>query len=98
MSMIYINARTAERYLPADLRPRVKTTVSGEGKVVFHDETRRGLRRMCVASYGKYPDLETWLGMLEPTAYVCAYRYIEKLEAGILFVGYLWIYYKMEGK
>lgn len=80
------------------LSPRVKTAVEGEGRVVFHDETRYGLRRICVASYAKYPDLETWLGMLPPEAIAHGYRYVEKIEADILFVGYLWIYYKMEGK
>jgi hypothetical protein len=77
------------------LTPRVRTSVSGEGGVVFHDETSFGLRRMCVASYDKYPDLELWLGMLHPDAKPHAYRYVEKIEADILFIGYLWIYYKI---
>ena len=76
------------------LRPRVKTAIANEGVVVFHDETRYGLRRICVASNGKYPDLETWLGMMDPSANALAYRYLEKVYADSVQVGYLWIYYK----
>ena len=76
------------------LRPRVKTSIANEGTVAFHDETRYGLRRMCIVCQGKYPDLETWLALLEPSASPLAYRYVEKVTLGVVFIGYLWIYYK----
>jgi hypothetical protein len=74
------------------LRPPVKTTIKGEGTVVYHDETRYGLRRICVASYDKYPDLEIWCGLLND-ANLLRHRYVEKVTASV-WIGYLWIYYK----
>lgn len=91
--MTCIDAWTAERSL-SELRPPVKTKIVDEGTVVFHDETAYGLKRMCIVSMGKYPDLETWLGLLEPTARPLAYRYVEKITLDVVFIGYLWIYYK----
>lgn len=79
------------------LVPRLKTTITDEGTIVFHDETRYGLRRMCVACYGKYPDLETWLNLMPTTANTLLHRYVEKLEVESVFIGYLWLYYK-EGR
>jgi len=78
-----------------ELYPRVKTTIKDEGGVVFHDETRYGLRRLCIACYGKYPDIEVWMGVMDSKANIMTHRYVEKMEAEILFVGYLWIYYKI---
>lgn len=76
-----------------DPRPRLKTAIEGEGAVVFHDRTRYGLCRMCVGSYGKYPDLETWLALLPETARPLTHRYVERVTAQV-FIGYLWLYYK----
>lgn len=67
-------------------------TSEGEGTVVYHDETRYGLRRICVASYDKYPDLEIWCGLLDG-ANLLRHRYVEKITASV-WIGYLWIYYK----
>jgi hypothetical protein len=75
-----------------DLTPRVKTVLQGHGAVIFHDVTRYGLHRMCVAQFNQYPDLEPWLAMIEK-ARVLAHRYVEKETAGV-FIGYLWIYFK----
>lgn len=77
------------------LLPSIKTAITGEGAVVFRDQTRYGLHRMCVAEFGKYPDLETWTMMLPKSANVeqsfC--RYAEKILDNV-FIGYLWIYWK----
>ena len=80
--------------MPSQLRPRVKTAIQGEGSVVHHDITPYGLCRMCVASYHKYPDLETWCGMLPEDAALLGHRYVEKITLEVVFIGYLWIYYK----
>ena len=78
-----------------DLYPSAKTTIAGEGGVVFRDQTLHGLHRMCVAAYGKYPDLEVWLGMMpkgvDPNRAV--YRYAEKMTTDV-FIGYLWFFWK----
>jgi hypothetical protein len=78
-----------------DLQPSAKTTIRGEGGVVFRDVTRYGLHRMCVAAYRKYPDLEVWAGMLPRGADIegAACRYAEKIVSDV-FVGYLWLYWK----
>lgn len=76
------------------LSPAVKTTITGEGSVVWHDETRFGLRRLCVANYEKYPDVELWAGMLPKTADVKLHRYVEKEIKKDCFAFYLWIYWK----
>ena len=74
------------------LTPTKRTTIKGEGSVVHHDETRFGLRRMCVASYEKYPDLDVWCALL-PQQRLLAHRYVDRMTSGV-FIGYLWIYYK----
>jgi hypothetical protein len=91
-----MNALTAEIRLSGafQAQPRIKTAVDGEGAVVFHDRTRFGLCRMCIASYEKYPDIETWLKLLPPTAAPLACRYTERVASQV-FIGYLWIYYKI---
>lgn len=71
------------------LQPAVKTTIQHEGSVVFHDQTRHGLRRLCVMSREKYPDVEIWVGLLPNGADVKMTRYTEKE-----FSFYLWIYWK----
>lgn len=78
------------------LYPPVKTKIQGEGAVVFHDQTRYGLRRMCVASYSKYPDVTVWLEILGSDANPQLYRYVEKITADSVFIGYLWIYWKVK--
>lgn len=77
-----------------DLYPKIKTTIKDEGTVIFHDITPYRLCRMCVASYGRYPTLETWLDMLPKDANSLLHRYTEKITAESVFIGYLWIYYK----
>ena len=79
--------------ITSELYPPVKTTITGEGSVVWHDETRHGLRRLCVMSREKYPDLETWLGLLPKHADAKLYRYVEK-ETNGFFNQFLWIYWK----
>jgi hypothetical protein len=76
-----------------DLQPRAKTSITGHGSVVFHDVTSHGLHRLCVAQYDRYPDIETWLGLLKSDARPMACRYVERITAGV-FIGYLWIYFK----
>lgn len=80
--------------MSGDLRPRVKTEIDGEGSVIIHDRTRYGLCRMCVAMYRQYPNVETWVGLLPDAARPLGYRYTERLTAQV-FIGYLWIYYKI---
>lgn len=72
--------------------PAVKTTISGEGTVVFHDETRFGLRRLCVMRRDAYPDAEVWMGLLE-NADVKSIRYAEREVNGI-WSYFLWLYWK----
>lgn len=78
-----------------ELRPRINTSIQNEGAVVFHDETRFGLRRICIASFFKYPDIELWITLLEAESVPLLFRYTEKLTLNALFVGYLWIFYKI---
>lgn len=75
------------------LSPQVKVTIRGEGSVVWHDETRYGLRRLCVMSREKYPDADVWLGLLPKNADVRTARYTEKETSGI-WQYYLWLYWK----
>lgn len=75
------------------LYPPIKTTIQGEGTVVFHDETRFGLRRMCVMHREKYPDADVWVGLLPPTAEVKLARYTEKEVNGV-WSYFLWLYWK----
>lgn len=77
----------------SDLQPTAKTTIAGEGGVVFRDQTLHGLHRMCVAAYGKYPDVEVWAGMLRTNLDRAVYRYAEKILTDV-FIGYLWLYWK----
>ena len=76
------------------LYPPVRTKITGEVAVVHHDQTRYGLRRICIASYGKYPDVWIWLEVLGADADPQLYRYVEKVTADSVFIGYLWIYWK----
>lgn len=78
---------------------RVGIRISGEGVVVFRDETVHGLQRLCVEQVGKYPDLEMWSEMLFGTLgrapRMWLHRYTEKVnaEAGICRC-FLWMYWK----
>jgi hypothetical protein len=82
--------------MPTPLKPALKTSIAGEGRVVHHDQTRYGLRRLCISADSKYPDLEIWLGLMDPNAKPLAYRYVEKVYVDSVFVGYLWIFYKLK--
>lgn len=81
----------------SELSPRVKTTITGQGTVVLHDITRKGLHRLKVERANDYPDLDTWRKMLPKE-----HRYLGCMTNEQLnptgFIGTLWIYYKMEGK
>lgn len=62
--------------------------------MVFHDVTVYGLHRMCVGAKDKYPDVETWLKLLENRDYeIKLIRYTEKTVSHV-FTGYLWFYWK----
>lgn len=76
------------------MNPAVGTSIRGEGRVVFHDVTRFGLHRMCVETREQYPDVETWLTLLEEREYeIKLIRYTERVkDTG--FFGYLWFYWK----
>jgi hypothetical protein len=78
------------------ISPAVGTRITGEGSVVFHDVTFYGLHRMCVATQGKYPDVNTWMEMLKEV-HVMRTRYTEKMTVGV-FTGYLWFYWKEVGE
>ena len=77
-----------------ELTPRVKTTITGEGTVVLHDVTRRGLHRLKVERSDEYPNYELWKGMLPKDI-----RFIGSMADEALtptgFVGILWIFYKI---
>lgn len=75
------------------LSPAIGTTITGEGRVVFHDISRCGLHRMCVETEGKYPDWEVWAELLK-TYDIRGMRYTEKETILVAFLGYLWIYFK----
>ena len=76
------------------ITPALGTVITGEGKVVFRDETGYGLQRMCVSTQGKYPDVETWTALLENRDLTfIKIRYTEKMVAHV-FTGYLWFYWK----
>ena len=62
--------------------------------MVFHDETRYGLRRLCIESRDKFPDLEMWLGMLPKDADAKIYRYVVKITREGVTSQFLWIYWK----
>jgi len=51
---------------------------------------------LCISADSKYPDLETWLGLMDPNANPLAYLYVEKVYVDSVFVGYLWIFYKVK--
>ena len=77
-----------------NVSPAVGTAITGEGKVVWHDVTGYGLHRMCVSTKDKYPDVETWLKLLEDRRYeIKSIRYAEK-QNDVAFYGYLWFYWK----
>lgn len=79
-----------------ELSPRVNTTITGEGTVVQHDVTRKGLYRLKVELQNKYPTLETWSNMLPKDARQIACWTEERLvSAGAGFIGVLWIFYKI---
>jgi len=78
------------------LTPAVKTTITGEGTVVLHDVTRKGLHRLKVERSNEYPNLELWRGLLPKDHHYMACMTEEKLNP-TGYVGVLWIYYKMEG-
>lgn len=78
-----------------ELSPRVNTTITGEGTVIQHDVTRKGLHRLKIEVQGKYPTLETWSNMLPKEARQMACWTEERLVAGSGFVGVLWIFYKI---
>lgn len=79
-----------------ELKPPVKTTITGEGTVVLHDVTRKGLHRLKVERNGEYPDLDVWRKLLPKE-----HRYLGCMTDEQLnptgYVGILWIYYKMNG-
>ena len=97
MSSAFINVANVEKPSTAhsvfELRPALNTRVTGQGLVTFRDRTRYGLHRMCVVIEGKYPDLQAWLNMLDPTADPKLYYYQERETAGV-FVGTLWLFWK----
>lgn len=66
--------------------------MKGKGRVMSHDVTRYGLHRMAVELADGYPDLDTWVRMLPAGTRLAHYDYTEK--AGLVFVGYLWLYWK----
>ena len=80
-----------------ELTPRVKTTIIGQGTVVLHDTTRKGMQRLKVERANEYPDLDLWRGMLPKHRYLGCYT--EETMTGNGYIGTLWIYYKkQEGK
>ncbi len=76
----------------SEIKPAVGTSITGEGKVVYHDISRCDLHRMCVETAGKYPDVEIWMDMLKDKD-VRGCRYTERETCGA-FLGYLWFYWK----
>lgn len=83
--------------MTSPLKPPVKTTITGEGTVVHHDVTRKGLYRLKVECQNKYPTVETWSAMLPTEARQMACWTEDRMVAGSGFIGVLWIFYKMEG-
>lgn len=77
-----------------ELKPRVNTTIIGEGTVVQHDVTRKGLHRLKIELHGKYPTPETWSAMLPKEARQMACWTEERFVMSSL-IGVLWIYYKI---
>lgn len=77
----------------------VGTKITGEGVVVFRDETVYGLQRMCIEQVGRYPDLEMWSEMLVRSLggapRIWRHRYVEKVsgESGLCRC-FLWMYWK----
>lgn len=80
-----------------ELTPRVKTTITGQGTVVLHDVTHKGLYRLKVERMNEYPDLDLWRGLLPKE-----HRYISCMPEEHLtptgFTGTLWIFYKIGSK
>lgn len=78
----------------AVLSPALGTVIAGEGRVVFRDVTVHGLHRMCIETKGVYPDVETWMKLLEGREMkIIRTRYTEK-QSEIAFFGYLWFFWK----
>lgn len=69
--------------------------ITGEGRVVFCDQTVYGLNRVCVEQKDKYPDLEKWSEFVSQGRNIRTWRhrYTEKTVSNV-FTGYLWIYWK----
>lgn len=80
--------------MATELTPRVKTTITGEGTVVLHDVTRKGLHRLKVERSGEYPDFEIWKGML-PKDIRLVGSWAEEVMTPNGFTGVMWIYYKV---
>ena len=78
--------------MSAELTPRVGTSVTGKGRVMSHQVSRKGLHTAVVELAGGYPDLETWIRMLPEGVRLVSHNYTEK--AGLVFVGYLWLFWK----
>ncbi len=77
-----------------ELTPRVKTTITGEGTVVLHDKTRKGMLRLRVERSNEYPDLEIWRGLLpKEHRYIACWTEEKPDPHG--WIGTLWIYYKI---
>jgi hypothetical protein len=59
-----------------------------------HDVTMYGLHRMAVELVEGYPDVATWMQMLEPTAKVIVHWYEERIVQEGSFVVTLHIFWK----
>jgi hypothetical protein len=77
------------------MRWAVGDGITGHGRVVRRDVTRCGLHRMTVEQAERFPDLETWVQVLGPTARVLLCDYSERHVAGMLVCG-LVLYFKEE--
>lgn len=75
---------------------RVGTAITGEGVVIFKDETVHGLHRMCVEQLDKYPDVEVWSELLAVSGQqlaIARHDYRERIVSGVV-VCHLWLYWK----
>lgn len=80
-----------------ELKPPVKTTITGQGTVVLHDVTRKGLHRLKVERSNDYPNFDTWRGLLPKEHRYIACMTEEKPDPHG-WIGTLWIFYKMNGE
>ena len=81
------------------LLPRVGTTVSGFGEVVVHRFSSQGLACLCITKVGGYPDLDTWVEMLERLndkikLEIKSHNFTEIKHDNARMECFLWIYYK----